>query len=312
MAAVFVICGSVLGAAVVILFYLFLDYPAKETNWTNLLFHVYLLLGVAATLVLAGGGIALRKEPSGPKRKRIAALLVAIIALASFRILGNTTTESNVISPNARPPDRYEFTSDWVTDNVPHWEQALAHVKGKPNIRALEIGSYEGRSAVWFLENILTHPSSSITCVDIFEIPVVESRFDRNILASRSLNKVVKLKGRSDEALKYLKPVTFDFIYIDGSHDAKDVLVDAVLAWELLKPGGVVIFDDYEWHGLDVRFGPHRRPKLAIDSFWDVYAPYAELLHKKSQLILRKNKHVDLDDDGMIGRVLRTIQLWLD
>jgi hypothetical protein len=136
-AAVFVICGSVLGAAAVILFYLFLDYPAKETNWTDLLFHVYLLLGVAATLVLAGGGMALGKEPPGVKRKRIAVLLVAIIALASFRILGNTTTANNVISPNARPPDRYEFTSDWVTGNVPHWKQALAQVKGKPNIRAL-------------------------------------------------------------------------------------------------------------------------------------------------------------------------------
>lgn len=32
-------------------------------------------------------------------------------------------------------------------------------------------------------------------------------------------------------------------VYIDGSHAAKDVIADAVLAWALLRPGGVLIFD---------------------------------------------------------------------
>ena len=34
---------------------------------------------------------------------------------------------------------------------------------------------------------------------------------------------------------------------MDGSHHARDVLQDAVLAWGLLRPGGYMIFDDYEW-----------------------------------------------------------------
>ena len=37
----------------------------------------------------------------------------------------------------------------------------------------------------------------------------------------------------------------FDLIYIDASHYAPDVLSDAVLAFKLLKPGGILIFDDY-------------------------------------------------------------------
>ena len=40
----------------------------------------------------------------------------------------------------------------------------------------------------------------------------------------------------------------FDFIYIDGSHMRVDVLLDAVLAWQLLKPGGIMALDDYEWN----------------------------------------------------------------
>ena len=39
----------------------------------------------------------------------------------------------------------------------------------------------------------------------------------------------------------------FDLVYIDGSHSAKDVLLDSLLAWRLLRPGGAMIWDDYEW-----------------------------------------------------------------
>jgi hypothetical protein len=39
----------------------------------------------------------------------------------------------------------------------------------------------------------------------------------------------------------------FDFIYIDGSHLRGDVLTDAVLSWQLLGRGGVMVLDDYEW-----------------------------------------------------------------
>jgi hypothetical protein len=38
---------------------------------------------------------------------------------------------------------------------------------GRP-VNFLELGSYEGRSTVWMLESLLTHPQSHITCVDPF------------------------------------------------------------------------------------------------------------------------------------------------
>ena len=38
-----------------------------------------------------------------------------------------------------------------------------------------------------------------------------------------------------------------DFIYVDGSHQAHDVLCDAILSFKLLRVGGIVCFDDYLW-----------------------------------------------------------------
>jgi Methyltransferase domain len=62
------------------------------------------------------------------------------------------------------------------------------------------------------------------------------------------------------------------FIYIDGSHQAPDVLADSVLAFQLLRVGGIMIFDDYLW-----RMEPEGRqdslniPKPAIDSFINIF-----------------------------------------
>ena len=49
--------------------------------------------------------------------------------------------------------------------DCPNWSRWLAEFKDKP-CHALEIGSYLGESAVWFAENILTHPESTLLCLD--------------------------------------------------------------------------------------------------------------------------------------------------
>ena len=69
-----------------------------------------------------------------------------------------------------------EFSADWVTDDAKIWEQHVAHLKDVPEARGLEIGSFEGRSAIWFLENILTGDSARLTCVDTFPTEEMEGR----------------------------------------------------------------------------------------------------------------------------------------
>lgn len=79
---------------------------------------------------------------------------------------------------------------------------------------------------------------------------------------------------------------TFDFVYVDGLHIAKDVLADAVLAWDKLKKNGILIFDDYEWKKYPQTSNLH--PKMAIDAFLKIYKDEFELIGKNYQICLKK------------------------
>ena len=83
----------------------------------------------------------------------------------------------------------------------------------------------------------------------------VEARFDENVKLAIGTDRRRGVScGRSSSAPRSRLPdmiatgeAPFDLIYIDGSHTAADVLTDAVLAFQLLRVGGVMIFDDYLW-----------------------------------------------------------------
>lgn len=179
---------------------------------------------------------------------------------------------------------KYEFTTDWFSGRIPKWTEHLGHLKGS-RVDALEIGSWEGRSAVWLLENILDKPESALTCIDLFANANAENRFDRNILATGDAQKVTKLKGESWTHLRMLEPESFDFIYIDGSHHGRNVMEDAVLCFRLLRKGGIMIFDDYPWRGSRAY---DSFPKEAIDGFLGCYRGCLEVLDKGWQVFVRR------------------------
>lgn len=177
------------------------------------------------------------------------------------------------------------FTVDWISLRTPYWEKVLSSIAGLPEIRGLEIGVYEGRATLWFLENVLTHQTSSMVCID----PCCQRSFFENI--GRFSGRVRLIQGLSQEVLRTAEftPGSFDFVYVDGDHHAIRVLEDAVLSFPLLKIGGVLIFDDYEWKS-PIDSDPRASPKLAIDSFLNVYQGSYELLHRGWQVIVRKTR----------------------
>jgi predicted O-methyltransferase YrrM len=101
------------------------------------------------------------------------------------------------------------------------------------------------------------------------------------------LDKVNVIKGRSQIELKILPINSFDIIYIDGSHVAKDVLIDAVYSWQPLKLGGIMIFDDYKY---GPKLAVESKPQIAIDSFMAVFSGHIEVIFRGYQVILKKVK----------------------
>jgi predicted O-methyltransferase YrrM len=178
----------------------------------------------------------------------------------------------------------YTFSTNYGVPFRPQWSLFLGEFAGRPGVRMLEIGSFEGQSAIWFLENIVTGAGSSITCVDLF-LPLYSDRFDQNIAASGMAARVTKLRGDSKEVLPSLAPLSFDVLYVDGGHCEEEVWWDALQAWRLAKPGAIIIFDDYLWES---QLPPEKRPQRAIDRFLARRSGRLELMHKDYQVIVRK------------------------
>jgi predicted O-methyltransferase YrrM len=175
----------------------------------------------------------------------------------------------------------YDFSKDRFTGNIPLFGQYLARLKDRP-CRLLEVGSYEGRSAVWMIDNVATHDDARIDTVDLRDDP----RLRRNLAATGHPDKATVHIGPSGAVLRTLPFDSYDFAYIDGCHWTMEVLEDAVLAFRLVKPGGIMALDDYLWD--DPEYNQEGRPKEAIDAFLTIYADKIDVFHKHHQVWLRK------------------------
>lgn len=197
----------------------------------------------------------------------------------------------------------YAFSSTWFVQAAAHWPELFSKIgwdSSRPSV-IIEIGSYEGRSTCWMLDNLVGNPGTRLYCIDTFEGSLehaadkarnLHERFVSNIHLTGKAGQVQVCVGRSDEMLVRLvsQGVRADFIYVDGSHQAADVLSDAVLAWKLLKPGGLLIFDDYLWPLYQDQ--PLLNPKIAIDAFVNCHLNQIRYVHvaQKSQFCLLKAK----------------------
>lgn len=97
--------------------------------------------------------------------------------------------------------------------------------------------------------------------------------------------KVQKIVGKSYEVMRTLPLNSYDLVYIDGSHVASDVLEDAVLAWQLVKIGGFIIFDDYPFAFTQ---NPAWNTRIGIDAFMRTFSDKFKVIHKDYQVIIEK------------------------
>jgi len=211
-----------------------------------------------------------------------------LIFIISFSVAGYVlSVASNASGVEEHYLKKYNFTADWFTYNIPIWEKELTSFKGQRNIHYLEIGVFEGRSFIWMLENILTHPTSTATGIDPLYVEYEQTLYD-NLKISGLDSKAKIIKGFSQLELKKLPFDSFNIIYIDGDHSASAVLNDAILSWPLLKKGGVLIFDDYLW---ETQRPPEERAQIAIDAFIAAYKDYIDVIYLEYQCIIRKESY---------------------
>lgn len=166
-------------------------------------------------------------------------------------------------------------------ENISRWSGILAPLKSRA-LSILEVGSSGGNSATSFLTIL---PNAKITCVDIWVLNN-EAAFDAAV--KPFAGRVEKIKDRSVPALDAMivEGRSFDIIYVDGSHTHDDALMDSVLCWQLLKPEGLIIWDDYVW-GLG-NLPVAERCKEAIDEFMAMHPDELYIIEKGYQVIARR------------------------
>lgn len=263
------------------------------------------LLGAAREYLAAVSGMKLAGEADRARARRVQVELrnAAKGLLNRAKGMGAEAREALEEFIAEQPEflaDDYKFTVDFFSSNVDTLRQSLARFEHLPGLHFLEIGSFEGLSTCWLLNNILTSDSSWLTCIDTFdfggqgtyylqdqgtETLSIEERFDYNVKLAGGAHKVRKIVGQSGDALRTLPPSVYDYIYVDGSHVAANVLEDAVLSWPLLKRGGLLTFDDYEWSGDP---NPINCPGMAVDAFLAVFKTRYKLIHKGYQVTVEK------------------------
>jgi predicted O-methyltransferase YrrM len=188
------------------------------------------------------------------------------------------------------------WTHDMPKETRKSFEKSLLMIPEKSKI--LEIGTYAGLSIIEMLKLV---PESTAIVIDLWEnyyeydngvglnilindSTGVEKLFYKNIKPFES--RIQVLKGKSSDKLfeLLLKNELFNFIYVDGSHRCLDVYLNIMIAWKLLKIGGIIVFDDYCYNKRDILNSPYE----AIEKFKNNYLNDFLILHQDYRVFLKK------------------------
>ena len=187
---------------------------------------------------------------------------------------------------------------DWFTGNIPTWLMAFRknNYSRTSELNCMEIGSWQGLSAVFVLHYF---SNAKLTCVDTWAgadehksgsaaapetLLNIEEIFNLNLFNYK--DRLTKYRGTSYQFFNYnFQRDRFDLIYVDGSHHADDVLVDAIKAFEMLKVNGLMIFDDYFW---DYYTRTIDNPSGAINAFIRLKHKQLEVICFDHQLVVKK------------------------
>lgn len=178
-----------------------------------------------------------------------------------------------------------------------NFERFLTPLAGKDNLKFLQLGAFTGDASVWMCENILTGNNTHLTDVDTWAgapNEPIQTQMDFDDVYATYIKKTDSYKNifhTQKTTQKFLLdihngPYNYDFIYVDAHHTSASAFLDCELSWPLLKSGGILAIDDYEWlhpDGVDIH-----APKLGIHMFLDRHEGEFDTLIVNQQYWLRK------------------------
>ncbi len=187
---------------------------------------------------------------------------------------------------------KYTYGCDWFyKSEINQKAKFLLGHKNKKNFDILEIGSFEGLSTTYFIDNFLSKSDGQITIVDPFLLypeklipgtllnQVQIRNFFFNISKSSYPEKVQYLGLTSDEFFE-VNNKKYNFIYIDGMHTKKQMTKDLISSWDSLLIDGVVWMDDY--------LVDHGRLKKTLDKTIESLKGKHKVIHRGYQIAIKK------------------------
>ena len=165
----------------------------------------------------------------------------------------------------------YQFTNDWFDINRQLFIKYLTKYN-EQKVNVLEVGSFEGRSTTWLIDNVLGHPESTLLSIDPFlssdpTSPVDNTTFDRfthNLSESSYPAKITHMQDVGENIYPILIKDSYDICYVDACHMPWHIVHDLCNVWNLTKVGGIMLCDDY---GSTNRFGTKYSPNEAMKYF---------------------------------------------
>jgi predicted O-methyltransferase YrrM len=205
---------------------------------------------------------------------------------------------------------RYTFTEGWY-DALLNSEFVIRNnntdkkikIDEQQKLQIVEIGVYEGASSCFWSDFYLNNPDSRLISIDPFTgseehlkepekypgLSKLEVTARENIAKSDNAGKVEIIKGYSHLiyphlSYRYGEDPWIDVLYIDGAHDSISVARDITLYVPMVKPGGVVFFDDYAHpdvkRAVDMSLNAFAEFELAMFTGWQLVGKIAD--YKKS------------------------------
>ena len=182
------------------------------------------------------------------------------------------------------------FSNKWFLNNFDIFNFFLPKEKNS-KFDYLEVGCFEGLSSFFVLSE---YKAVNAILLDIWDMPnpnsktlshnfnSIEKAFDNNLSGFN----FTKIKDDSVVAMRKLfkQNKSFDFIYIDGSHNGEDILSDAIEAFKILKKEGLIFFDDFLQHDKNRTLQSYD----GIEKFLNLYSNYLKIEYFQNNLVVRK------------------------